>query len=219
MADPGVTRVLVVDDHKSFTESLGMVIDLQPDLECVGRAGTLAEAIDMAGRVEPDVIVLDVELPDGDGVEATSRLRALQPRARVMILTAHAGAEVLARAARAGAHGFFPKESTVGEILAAIRTVGTGGLLVGAEALQRAVQAPAPAPRAPELWPMTAREREVLALLGEGLDPKTIAVRLGISVHTSRGHVKNLLAKLGAHSQLEAVVIAVRHGLITTAHP
>src|SRR5438067_3443323 len=185
------TRVLVVDDHRSFADALGLVVDMHDDLVCVGRAGTLAAGLQMVVEAQPHVVLMDVGLPDGDGVDGASRVKELRPGAHVMILTAHTDLRLVARAAAAGAAGFFPKESPVEEIIGAIRTVREGGILLAAE-LRAAVwsqagRVPGDAHGAdPEL--MTAREREVLTLLGEGLAAKTIAQRLGISVHTTRGY-------------------------------
>lgn len=213
------TRVLVVDDHRAFSEALAMAIDLQDDIECVGVASTVSEALELVVERAPDVVLMDVYLPDIDGIEGTGRVKALRPETRVLVLTAHTNAETMARAASAGASGFLPKESPIAEILRAIATASEGGMLVDhstlAVVLERLRESerkpPEPGARFPEI---TQREREVLGLMGEGLDPQGIAKRLGMSIHTSRGHVKSILRKLEVHSQLEAVVTAVRQGLL-----
>lgn len=212
------TRVLIVDDHQSFSEALGLAIGLQSDLECVGTAATLGEATALVPGRCPDVVLMDVRLPDGDGIDGTARVKALCPETRVVILTAHADLEIVARAAAAGAAGFLPKSSSVVQVLDAIRTAGSGGMLVEHSTLMQVVSrirdGEGPAPQREASPSLTHREHEVLLLLGEGLDPSSIARRLGVSLHTTRGHVQNVLGKLGAHSQLEAVVAAVRRGLI-----
>jgi DNA-binding NarL/FixJ family response regulator len=214
---PPVTRVLVVDDHRAFSQALGIAIDLQPDLEYVGSASTVEEAIAAVPDSAPDVVLMDLRLPDRDGIEGLSLIKEMRPEVRVLILTAFADADAMARAAAEGACGFFPKERPVGEILQAIRTAGEGGMLVEPSTLAAVlarVREPAREHRKPQGPSLTDRQRDVLALMAEGMDPKSIAKRLGISVNTSRGHVKGILAKLGAHSQLEAVVAALREGLL-----
>ena len=213
------TRVLIVDDHMAFSEALGIAIDIQPDIVFVGSARSVEEALEKVAEASPDVVLLDLRLPGVDGIEGLKQIKALRPATRVLILTAFAEAEAMAQAATAVAGGFFPKERPVGEILQAIRTVSDGGMMVEATTLA-AVLRNVHEPSAPtEVHPppgmqLTERQREVLALLAEGLDPRAIARMLGISVNTSRGHVKSVIAKLGVHSQLEAVVAAVRMGLL-----
>jgi DNA-binding NarL/FixJ family response regulator len=217
-----VTRILVVDDHRTFAELLSMALDSEPDLTCVGHALSAGEAFALAARLRPDVVIMDVQLPDLDGLEATRRLVADCPALRVIVLTAHVGPEFVARAAAAGACAFLPKDGALAEMLRTVRTAHRGTLVLMPEAVlalaaDRAGGAAGEwgSEAADYLGPaLTPRERDVLALMGAGLDPRAIARRLGISLHTSRGHVKSLLAKLGAHSQLEAVVVASRRGLI-----
>lgn len=211
-------RVLVVDDHRSVAESLAMAIDLQPDLRCAGIAGTVAEARAMLMTTSPDIVLTDVRLPDGDGVEGARRLLELRPDLRVVILTAHADVEIMARAAASGVAGFLPKESGIAAVLTALRRAGAGEMTVPATVLSAVLdrlKEARPPRAAPTRGDLTEREREVLLLLSRGLDPQAIARQLGISRHTCRGHVKSILAKLDAHSQLQAVVRATRLGLIS----
>ncbi len=214
--DDRATRVLVVDDHRAVAESIAMAIDLQPDLRCVGIAATSAEARAMLLIKSPDVVLTDVRLPDGDGVDGARRLLELRPDLRVIVLTAHTDLDVIARAASAGVCGFLPKESGIGTVLDAIRRAGEGAMAVDATvlgAVLHRVQGEARQPAEQLGADLTEREREVLGLLGQGRDPQAIARELGISLHTCRGHVKSILAKLDAHSQLQAVVKASRLGL------
>jgi len=213
------TRVLVVDDHRAFADALMIAIDYQGDLVGVGTAVSIAEAVQGAADALPDVLLLDIHLPDGDGIDAIARLRHAAPDARILILTGHTDVDVLARAAAAGAAGFLPKESSIGSVLAAIRAARGGEMLVEgamlAAILGRVASAASAAQRASvESTLLTPREHDVLALMGKGLDPHAIAARLGISLHTCRGYQKGIMAKLDAHSQLEAVVIATRRGLL-----
>jgi DNA-binding NarL/FixJ family response regulator len=211
------TRVLVVDDHLAFAESIAMIISARPDLECPGIAASIADGLRAAERTAPDVILLDVVMPDGDGVDAIDRFRDAAPGTRILVLTGHLDLDVLTRAAAAGASGFLQKESNVESIIRAIRAARDGTILVEQATLTsilgRVRQGTAPA--GDEDRPhLTAREMDVLSLMGEGLDPHAIAQLLEISLNTCRGYQKSLMAKLDAHSQLEAVVIATRRGII-----
>jgi DNA-binding NarL/FixJ family response regulator len=212
-ASPGTIRVLVVDDHVVFAELLSMALDSEPDLACVGHAQTVSEAIRLADLLQPDLVTMDVQLPDGDGITATSTLRARHPELRVVILTAHAEQHLVSRAADAGASGILPKDGSVADILAAVRSARSGSLIVPPGLLTRWQ------PTSPEAQPagarLTPREREVLELLARGRDPRAISRHMGVTLNTSRGHIKSVLAKLQVHSQLEAVVVASQAGLIT----
>ena len=200
------TRVLIVDDHLVFSGAVEIAISSKDDLDAVGRQS-------------PDVVLMDIRLPDGDGIEATKRIVALRPGARVLILTAHTDVDIMARAASAGASGFLPKESSIRSVLRAIRVVANGQMVVDGSTLaailgrlhRPAISSPGPDEEIPTL---TRREHDVLVLMGNGLDPHAIAGELGISLHTCRGYQKSIMAKLGAHSQLETVVIATRRGVI-----
>jgi DNA-binding NarL/FixJ family response regulator len=218
----GLTRVMIVDDHRAFAEALGIAIDAQWDLECVGIASTVQEAVDKATEHQPDVVLMDFVLPDLDGIEGTRRLKEVCPETQVVMLTGYAEPDVMAQAAASGACGFLAKESPVGDVIRAIRTASEGGMLVEYSALAAVLERlrdPRPAARrlpAPSSSRLTQREQEVLTLMAEGLDPRGIARSLGISLYTSRWHVKNILTKLRVHSQLEAVVEALRQGLLET---
>jgi DNA-binding NarL/FixJ family response regulator len=212
----------VVDDHRAFADALGIAIDLQPDLRLAGIASTVEEALEAVRDSSPDVVLMDVHLPGPDGIEGVRRIKELRPHVRVVVLTGFADADAMARAALAGASGFFPKERPVSEILQAIRTASEGGMVVEPSTLAAVlarVQEPHGSQPAPPALHLTNRQREVLALLAEGLDPRAIARTLGISVNTCRGHVKSVMVKLGAHSQLEAVVEAMHIGLLRIDAP
>ena len=210
-------RVLVVEDQQTLAGALQIAIGAQPDMDCVGAVGTAEEAVALAAASSPDVVLMDIRLPGADGIEATRQVKATCPRVRVLILTADATPARLAAAAAAGASGFLAKDSPFPAILAAIRTPVEGTILVEQNTMAALigsldhVRAPLENPMLGQAR-LTARERQVLALMGEGLDPQAIAHRLVVSRHTARGHVKNIMMKLGAHTQLEAVVIATRAG-------
>jgi len=226
-----MTGVLIVEDQQALASALEVAIGTQPDLECLGAAGTVDDALERIARHVPDVVLMDIELPGDDGIQGTRRIKASYPEVLIFILTAGANASRLAAAAAAGAAGFLSKASSFTDILAAIRNPAVGKMVIEGTTL-RALREElgsvelahgggptalgAPEGREPDWSRLTGREREVLALMGEGLDPKAIAQRLVVSVHTARGHVKNVMMKLGAHSQLEAVVVATRSGLLSS---
>ncbi|GGN37528.1 DNA-binding NarL/FixJ family response regulator [Actinoplanes campanulatus] len=215
-SDEAIT-VLVVDGHQTFAELLGHALAGQPDLRWVGHARTGAEAISLAAELRPDVIVLDPELSDADGIAIAELIRVRQPDSRVVILTASEEQSLVRRATTAGAAGFLSKNGALGDVLNALRTAHRGSMTVSTDILARLLRSttPATAPRGGVAnGGLTVRENEVLQLMAAGLDARTVARRLGISVHTCRGYQKAVLAKLGAHSQLEAVAIATRRGLV-----
>jgi DNA-binding NarL/FixJ family response regulator len=219
-------RVLIVDDHRSFAEALAIAIDAEPGLRCAAIASTAAEGLATAVRTRPDLVVIDLQLPDAPGLSLVAKLHRASPDLPILALTAYADAANVAAAARAGVCAFFRKECTVRSILDGLHTAGDGPLRIDADTLSAmtlAVTPPAsPGSRGPSSAErgdidgihLTPREREVLELLAQACDASSIARRFGISLHTIRGHVKAILAKLDAHTQLEAVVRATQLGLI-----
>jgi DNA-binding NarL/FixJ family response regulator len=210
---PGGIRVLIVDDHEVLAASLAMVLDAEDDITTAGVATTLAQARALVGTAGVDVVLLDHRMPDGDGVAAIPGLRALRPSIGVVVLTASAADHVLLAAIENGASGFLSKTRSLDEVTAAVRAAAAGESVISPELLARLL------PRfgrgkAPQPDELTDREREVLALVAEGLSNAAIAERLVVSVHTVRNHIASLSAKLGAHSKLEALSIAVRQGLL-----
>ncbi len=206
-------RVLIVDDHEVLAASLALVLDDQPDITTVGVAGTLAKAKALIVTATPDVVLLDHRLPDGDGVAAIGELRRLRPSAEIVVLTASAADHVLVAAIEAGAAGFVSKTRGLAEVTAAVRAAAAGEAVISPELLARLLPR-LQRSRQSGRSDLTEREREVLGLLAEGLSNAAIAKQLTVSVHTVRNHIANLSAKLGAHSKLEALSIAVRDGLL-----
>jgi DNA-binding NarL/FixJ family response regulator len=220
-----VTDVLVVEDQQVLASALEIAIGTQPDLDCVGTAATVDDALAQMAAHRPDVVLMDIQLPGTDGIEGTRQISETYPKVSILILTAGATPQRLAAAAAAGATGFLAKDSSFSDILAAIRNPMPGMMVVQGAALCELIkdlaapdkaQQPCEQPMqtGPEAARLTAREQEVLGLMGEGLDPNAIADRLVVSVYTARGHVKNVMMKLGAHTQLEAVVLATKTGLL-----
>ena len=210
---PVPVRVLVVDDHQMFAASLAHALQSEPDLVVVGQAASIAGARETVASAAPDVVLLDHRLPDGDGVGAIGGLLRIRPTAKIVVLTASASDRVLVAAMEAGAAGFIAKTQRLDDVVAGIRAAALGESVVSAKLLSRLLprlHRRSGAGRAE----LTEREREILDLLAQGMSNADIAGQLVISVHTVRNHVANLSAKLGAHSKLEVLSIAVREGLV-----
>lgn len=206
-------RVLIVDDHQMFSASLSVVLQAETDLVVVGTAGTVRQAVTMVRSTLPDVVLLDQRLPDGDGVGAIGEILDARPQASVVMVTGTATDQVLVSAIEAGAAGFVEKTRSVEEVLAAVRSAAAGEALVTPKLLARLLPRLRRGNRA-EGPVLTEREREVLQYVAEGLSNAEIGQRLSVSVHTVRNHIANISGKLGAHSKLEVLAIALRDGLL-----
>jgi DNA-binding NarL/FixJ family response regulator len=204
-------RVLIADDHAVVRQGLRTFLDLQEDIEVIGEAGDGAEALAAIERDPPDVVLMDLVMPGTDGIEALRRLRAEAPTTRAIILSSFIDDDKLFPAVRAGAAGYLLKDVQPQELVTAIRTVHEGGSLlhpVVAARLMEELAGSAP------LEQLTAREREVLVLIGRGLANKLIARELGIAEKTVKAHVSSVLAKLGLSDRTQAALFAVREGLV-----
>lgn len=206
------SRVLIVDDHSTFAELLSFALNSEPDFECVGTADSVAEAVDMARVERPDMVLMDIQLGAESGLDAARQIRAIDPDVVVVVVSAHRDPTWVVRASQAGASAFAPKAGSLSEMLSVLRGARNGTMLV-APSLFTKVGAAAPETPAP-VAKLTDRERDVLTLMGQGMSASAIARVLSISVHTCRGYVKTIHAKLDARSQLEAVIKAQRLGLL-----
>ena len=213
-------RILLVEDHASFRQTLAILFEREPEFEVVGQAGTLTEARRVLRRVEVDMAVVDLSLPDGQGTELIEELgEEAGPNLAVLVLTASVDRADHARAVEAGAAGVLHKSAEVDEIIDAARGLAAGDSLLShgeiTDLLRLAVR-----DREHELQikeaveRLTKREMEVLQALSEGLSNKEIAGLMHISVETERSHMMNILTKLGARSRLQALVVAARHGIV-----
>jgi DNA-binding NarL/FixJ family response regulator len=218
-------RVLLADDHPVVREGLATIVSLEEDMEVVGQAASGREAIRLAGNSHPHVILMDLQMPDMDGVEAIGQIRHLQPDVRILILTIYHDEEHVLAGIKAGAHGYLIKDATPEELLHAIRAVYRGEAVLGSAVtgtvlatFRNLMQSDAsatqesPAGRSAEL--LTPREQEILALLAKGRSNQDIAEQLLLSVRTVKVHVSNILGKLSASNRTEAVAKARRHGLL-----
>ena len=209
-------RVLVVDDHEILAQGLSRLLDSCADIDVVGIVGTVNDAVATAAQIRPDVILMDYQLPDGDGVAAVARIKQEVPSVQVVMLTGSGDDERLARRAfEVGCCGFLGKSRSVEDLLAVVRAAYAGEVLIAPSMLMRLL------PRITRHYEgvgggLSQRELEVLGVMAEGGTDKDIANRLFVSLNTARKHTQNIIRKLGAHSKLEAVVIAVREGVI---HP
>ncbi|MCA2219845.1 response regulator [Nonomuraea aurantiaca] len=218
---PPPIRILLAEDQVLVRDSLKVLIDTTPGLATVGEAGTGAEAVVLARRQRPDVVLMDVRMPDMDGIEATRRICADPANAgvRVLILTTFDLDEYVYASLRAGASGFLVKSATATELLAAIRVVASGEALLAPTVTRRLIAefllGPHPAPARRDLSDITQREREVLTLIGKGLSNSEIAEHLHLTVGTVKTHIGRLLAKLHARDRAQLVIAAYEGGLIS----
>ena len=210
-------RVVLVEDHRLLAEMLSEALGEEPDLRVVGIARTVADAT-MLAKLRPDVVLMDYRLPDGTGAQATRAIKVRWPTARVVMLTALDDDETMMESIRAGADGYLTKDRAVAEVVAAVRAAHAGeSLLTRSVIVAIAARITVAREHHVELAhipALTPRELEVLRALATGLSSAEIGARLSVSVNTVRTHIQNLTGKLGAHSKLEAVAIAMRRGLV-----
>jgi NarL family two-component system response regulator LiaR len=207
-------RILIVDDHAIVREGQRALIDTEPGMEVVGEAKDGVEAVEMAGALGPDLILLDLHMPRKDGIEAIKEIKADNPEARVLVLTSFTEDEKVYAAIKAGAMGYLIKDSSPQQILSAIRKVHRGEVSMGpsiAAKLMRELQRSSDLPPTEE--PLTAREGEVLKLVAKGLPNQEIAAKLVITERTVRTHVTNILSKLHLANRTQAALYALREGL------
>lgn len=206
-------RVMLVDDHTMVRRGLATFLKVYDDLELVGETANGEAAIRLCAQVLPDVVLMDMVMPDMDGVTATRAIRQQFPRVQVVALTSFKDEELVQSALQAGAIGYLLKDVSADELAQAIRAAHAGRATLSPEAAQTLVHA-ATQPPTPGR-DLTKRERDVLALMVEGLNNTQIADKLVVSPSTIKSHVSHILAKLGVASRTEAVALAVRHRLVT----
>ena len=203
-------RVVIADDHAVVRQGLRTFLDLQDDIEVVAEAGDGAEALAAAEEHAPDIVLIDLVMPNVDGIEAIRGLRERVPEARAIVLSSFVEDEKLLPAVRAGAAGYLLKDVEPQQLVEAIRTVHAGGALLHPKVASRLLEEMA-------TDPLTPREREVLGLIGRGMANKVIARELSLSEKTVKAHVSSILAKLGVSDRTQAALYAVRAGLVGPA--
>ncbi len=212
MEESARIRVLIVDDHAMVRRGLATFLKAYDDLELVGEAGSGVDAVACCGKTQPDVVLMDLLMPQMDGIAATRAIRAQYPTVQVLALTSFPDEALVQRALQAGARGFLLKDISAEELAGAIRGARRGQSTLAPEALQALVQATARPPAPGQT--LSPREREVLALMVEGLSNPAIAERLVVSPTTIKAHVSSILNKLAVTSRTEAVAMAVEHHIL-----
>jgi len=208
-----VIRILLADDHALVRQGFRMILEAQPDMEIVGQAGNGREAVELAEKLRPDVVVMDVAMPELNGTEATRRLAASTPRTRVLALSMHKDSVYVREILRAGARGYLLKDSGDTDLVAAVRAVAKGEGYIS-PAVSDAVLSDYRKHVTDPLDLLTGREREVLQSIAEGKTNKEIATALNLSVYTVEAHRGRIMEKLNLHSTGELVRFALRNGLI-----
>jgi DNA-binding NarL/FixJ family response regulator len=212
-----VTRVLIVDDDDLMRAGLAAVLETDEQIDVVGQAATGREAVALARRSAPDVVLMDVRMPDLDGIAATRELSGAAPDTKVLILTTFEEDDYIFGGLRAGASGFLLKRTRPEELLAAVHTIAAGESLLSPSVTRRVIDRmahePAPAVVARDAQELTPREREVLVLLARGLSNAEIAQELVIESSTAKTHVKRILMKLGLRDRVQAVIYAYETGI------
>jgi DNA-binding NarL/FixJ family response regulator len=214
MAEP--QQVLIVEDHPLYLEALRMLLEGEPWVGGIAEASSVEAAVTAADTSPPDLVVMDLYIPGGDGVEATRRIRAAHPGTKVLVLTMVDDADAAFRALRAGASGYLLKGSNSSAICDGLRTVAGGGVVLDRHIADKLLAAPqrTPASTSARIALLTSREREILTLLARGENTNTIASSLQLSVKTVRNHVSSIFAKLGVADRVQAVLAARDAGLV-----
>ncbi len=207
-------RIFLVDDHTVLRQGLRLILDEQEDMEVVGEAGTGQEALRLIPQVAPDVVLLDIHLPDMSGVDVARSLQSRGGQPHIVMLTVSDRHRDLIEAMRAGARGYLLKSASAEHVVSAIRQVYLGSVVLPQSLAAKMLEGSEPAE--PGVAELTERELEVLRLIAHGLGNKEIAARLSLSENTVKTHVRNILSKLNARSRAEAAAYAVKKGLVTS---
>jgi len=214
-------RVMIVDDHSMVRRGLATILKVRPDLELVAEASNGHEALQLCHDAQPDVVLMDLVMPEMSGAEATQLIVDQCPGTQVIALTSFQEKELVREALQAGAISYLLKNVSAENLAAAIREAHSGRSTLAPEAIQALIQADLPAPvfeqEPAEDFGLTPREREVLALMVEGLNNPEIAERLVVSRSTAKAHVSNILSKLGVSNRGEAIAMAIQYSLVGTA--
>jgi DNA-binding NarL/FixJ family response regulator len=210
------TRILIADDHAIVREGVRALLTAAADLEVVGEASSGMEAIELATSLEPDLVLMDIAMPGLGGLEATLEIRKRQPRVKIVVLSQYGEPEYVRRFLKAGVSGYVLKRAAGAELVAAIRAVVRGGLVLDPDIARGAMQEPGAIGRdTPDAYEtLTDREKQILKLVAEGHSNKEVADLLGISVKTAMSHREHLMSKLAVHNRTELIRFAIRSGVI-----
>ncbi|MGA5315428.1 response regulator [Streptomyces pseudogriseolus] len=213
-------RVLIADDQQMVRQGFTVLLNTQPDIEVVGQAVNGLDAVEQVGELAPDVVLMDIRMPELGGIEATARITAATPQVRVLVLTTFDLDEYVYEALRAGASGFLLKDASAEQLAEAVRVVAAGDALLAPGVTRRLIAEFSrldPRPRTPlrrRVGDLTERETEVLSLIAQGLSNAEIAVRLVVAEQTVKTHVGRILVKLGLRDRTQAAVFAYESGLV-----
>jgi DNA-binding NarL/FixJ family response regulator len=208
-------RILIADDHAIVRDGVKALLKLAEDLEVVGEAPNGREAIELAAALQPDVILMDVSMPDLGGLEATIAIRKRVPDAKIIVLTQYSEPEYVRRFLKAGVSGYVLKKAAGADLVAAIRAVLRGGLVLDPDVARTAFDGGPAAAEAPDDYEtLTDREKQVLKLVAEGRSNKEVAALLTISVKTAMSHREHIMLKLRLHNRTELIRFALRNGVI-----
>ncbi|MGA5794531.1 response regulator [Streptomyces cellulosae] len=213
-------RVLIADDQQMVRQGFTVLLNTQPDIEVVGQAVNGIEAVEKVGELPPDVVLMDIRMPELGGIEATARITAVHPEVKVLVLTTFDLDEYVYEALRAGASGFLLKDASAEQLAEAVRVVAAGDALLAPGVTRRLIAEFSrlePRPRTPlrrKVGDLTERETEVLSLIAQGLSNAEIAVRLVVAEQTVKTHVGRILVKLGLRDRTQAAVFAYESGLV-----
>jgi DNA-binding NarL/FixJ family response regulator len=208
-------RVLLADDHTVLREATAELVDHQPDMVVVGQAGTGEETVRLSRQLRPDVVVMDIAMPRGDGLEATRHIVNELPDIRVLVLTAHEDRDHVIPLLEAGAVGYLPKTVGLNELLAAIRAASRGESSLPPSIASVVVRHLSDVEEHPQKTALTDREMEVLCLVSQGLSNQQVARKLSLSVRTIEAHLTHIYTKLGVGSRTEAALLAQREGWVS----
>ena len=216
------TRIVLVDDHVLVRSGMKALLDAEPDLEVTGEAGDGAEGVELALERRPDVVLMDVRMPNLDGIEATRRIKAAGSGARILVVTSHDDDQLVLRALQAGATGFFLKDAAADRLCEAVRAVAAGDTLLAPPIARRLVERQlgdaARADLKPRFCALTERERDIVRRLARGLSNRALADEIGLSEATVKTHVTRLLSKLDVRTRVQAVVLAYESGFVRPGH-
>lgn len=220
---PRPIKVLIVDDERTFGEALELALRQESDLRVVDVAVDGDDAVRAVDAYHPDVVLMDVAMPGMSGIEATRRIKEEDPETQVLILSGHEDPLLLARAVQAGAVGLLRKTETVVNVASSVRRAYRGEAIHDEDEVETALRRlrhrrDADADARSRLERLTPRERQILEQMATGATPESIAQTLRMSPHTLRTHMQNILTKLGVHSKMEALVLAIRHGAVATVN-